>query len=49
MGVKLNDWRVMSHRMMRLDAVVDTLRFLHVRRLIEGMLSEKRVKCLVRR
>ena len=34
---------------MRLDAVVDTLRFLHVSRLMEGILSEKRVKCLLRR
>ena len=48
-GVKLNDCSVMSHRMMRLDAVVDTLRFLHVRRLIEGILSEKRVNCVLRR
>ena len=31
--------------MIRFDAVVDTLRFLHVRRLMEGMLSEKSVKC----
>ena len=47
--MKLYDWSVMSQRMMRFEAVVDTLRFLLVRRLMEGMLSEKSVKCLLRR